>query len=192
MPLPLPGLPRASDAPASPPALRPARLRWPLGTCPGAAARPLPAEDAPPAPPPLPSRPGTRHGRAPGAAAAAQVRRQLRGPPAGRRVQTAADAGLSSSRAPGAQNAQPAASGDHVLPPTQAAPAQPLCHTPEPECPPTLPAPVLPPGRLRAVQQGPPRALFHPCLSGQLTRSFSSRIPNCTPASAGSSQPSPF
>lgn len=112
----LPGTPRS------------ARLRS-LATCPGAAARPPP--------PLLPSRPGTRRGRAPGQGlrspraallhtcsraprptlrperarrAAAQVRRQLRGPPAGRQVHRAADAGVSSSRAPGAPTAQQAAS----------------------------------------------------------------------------------
>lgn len=108
---------------------RSARLRS-LATCPAAA-------DSPPPPPLLPSRPGTRRGRAPGrglhsprasllhtcsrvprptlrperaGGAAAQVRRQLRGPPAGRQVERAADAGVSSSRAPGAPNAQQAAS----------------------------------------------------------------------------------
>jgi hypothetical protein len=39
------------------------------------------------------------------------VRRELRGPPAGGQLHTAAAAGVSSSRAPGAPNAQPAASG---------------------------------------------------------------------------------
>lgn len=124
MPLLLPGLPRAPRRPRPP---RSARLRS-LATCPRAAARP---------PPPLPSRPGTRRGRAPGrglrspraallhtcsraprptlrperaGGAAAQVRRQLRRPPAGRQVDRAADAGVSSSRAPGAPNAQQAAS----------------------------------------------------------------------------------
>lgn len=125
MPLLLPGLPRAPRRPRPP---RSARLRS-LATRPGAAARPPP--------PLLPSRPGTRRGRAPGrglrspraallhtcsraprptlrperaGGAAAQVRRQLRGPPAGRQVDRAAHAGVSSSRAPGAQTAQQAAS----------------------------------------------------------------------------------
>ncbi|XP_030184370.1 uncharacterized protein DOCK8-AS1-like [Lynx canadensis] len=127
MPLLLPGLPRATRRPRPP---RSARLRS-LATCPGAAAA------RPPPPPLLPSRPGTRRGRAPGrglrspraallhtcsraprptlrperaGGAAAQVRRQLRGPPAGRQVDGAADAGVSSSRAPGAPTAQQAAS----------------------------------------------------------------------------------
>ena len=92
----------------------------------------------------LPSRPGTRSGRAPGrglrspraallhtcsraprptlrperaGGAAAQVRRQLRGPPAGRQVDRAAHAGVSSSRAPGAQTAQQAASRAPALSP---------------------------------------------------------------------------
>ena len=130
MPLLHPGLPRAPRRPRPP---RSARLRS-LATRPGAAARPPP--------PLLPSCPGTRRSRAPGrglrspraallhtcsraprptlrperaGGAAAQVRRQLSGPPAGRQVDGAADAGVSSCRAPGAPTAQQAASRASAL-----------------------------------------------------------------------------
>ncbi|KAF7467265.1 Hypothetical predicted protein [Marmota monax] len=124
MPLLLPGLPRASEPRAGlaprapparsarrsppargpPPARRPPRTRRrrrrrccrPAARARGAAG--LRGEGC--APRAALPRTCSRAAAAPTAAAAAQVRRPLRGPPAGRQVQAAAAAGVSSSRAP--------------------------------------------------------------------------------------------